>query len=82
MKTDNQKNLKNKKQKQPSEDISQYARYSGLAFQMIAAILLGLWIGMKIDEYMGNKTPVFTAISTVLFIFASLYLVIKSLPKS
>jgi len=49
---------------------------------MLAAILLGLWIGMKIDEYMGNNTPVFTAISTVLFIFASLYLVIKSLPKS
>jgi F0F1-type ATP synthase assembly protein I len=49
---------------------------------MLAAILLGLWIGMKIDEYMGNKNPVFTAISTVLFIFASLYLVIKSLPKS
>jgi len=49
---------------------------------MIAAILLGLWIGMKIDESMGNKTPIFTAIFTLLFIFASLYLIIKSLPKS
>jgi F0F1-type ATP synthase assembly protein I len=82
VKTDNQKNPKNKKQKQPPENYGHYARYSGLAFQMLAAILLGLWIGMKIDEYMGNKNPVFTAISTVLFIFASLYLVIKSLPKS
>jgi len=49
---------------------------------MIAAILLGLWIGMKIDDAMGNDTPVFTAITTVLFLCAILYLTIRSLTKS
>jgi len=48
---------------------------------MLAAILLGLWLGMKIDAWMGNETPVFTAISILLFLFASLYLTIISLPK-
>jgi len=49
---------------------------------MIAAILLGLWIGMKIDDAVGNDTPVFAAIVTVLFIFAILYLTIRNLTKS
>jgi F0F1-type ATP synthase assembly protein I len=62
--------------------IDQYARYSGLAFQMIAAILIGLWLGMKTDQWLNLKYPVFTAIFILLFIFASLYLLIRSLPKS
>jgi putative Mn2+ efflux pump MntP len=49
---------------------------------MIAAILLGLWIGQKIDNAMGNDTPVFTAITTVTFLLAILILVIRSLTKS
>lgn len=82
METDKKKE-KNKKNPRESESgLNQYVRYSGLAFQMVAAILIGLWIGMKIDKLLGNKTPIFTAITTVLFIFASLILIIKSLPKS
>jgi F0F1-type ATP synthase assembly protein I len=53
-----------------------------MAFQMIAAILLGLWIGMKIDDVMGNKTPVFAAITTLVFLLATLFLIIRSLTKS
>ncbi|MFC2125573.1 AtpZ/AtpI family protein [Bacteroidota bacterium] len=78
MKTESpKKNNSSKKQNQSRN----YARYSGLAFQMLASILIGLWLGMKVDEWMGNETPIFTAISILLFIFASLYLTIKSLPK-
>jgi preprotein translocase subunit SecG len=37
---------------------------------------------MKIDDAMGNDTPVFTAIVTVLFIIAILFLTIRNLTKS
>jgi F0F1-type ATP synthase assembly protein I len=81
--TDNPKKKKKKSQDSKLPDnLSQYSRYSGLAFQLIAAILLGLWIGMKIDDAMGNKTPVFTAITTVVFLLAALFLIIRSLTKS
>jgi F0F1-type ATP synthase assembly protein I len=53
-----------------------------MAFQLIAAILLGLWIGMKIDDALGYETPVFTAITTVVFLIATLILIIRTLTKT
>lgn len=53
-----------------------------MAFQMIAAILLGLWIGMQIDKALGKDTHVFTALTTLLFLLATLFLIIRSLTKS
>jgi F0F1-type ATP synthase assembly protein I len=53
-----------------------------MAFQMIAAILLGLWIGMKIDDALDNEKHVFTAITTLVFLLATLFLIIRSLTKS
>jgi len=53
-----------------------------MAFQMIAAILLGLWIGTKIDDALGNETHVFTALTTLVFLIATLFLIIRSLTKS
>jgi ATP synthase protein I len=61
---------------------NQYARYSGLGFQMIATILAGLWLGMKTDHWLGFKNPVFTVIFVLIFIIASLIILIKGLPKS
>ena len=80
-KTDNQKKKGSQKSKLP-DNLSQYSRYSGMAFQLIAAILLGLWIGMKIDDALGYETPVFTAITTVVFLIASLFLIIRTLTKT
>ena len=81
METGSQKNRLPKKSENDSQ-FNQYARYSGLAFQMIATILAGLWLGMKTDQWLGMKTPVFTVIFVLLFIIASLFLLIKGLPKS
>jgi len=49
---------------------------------MIAAILFGLWIGMKIDEYLGIENNIFTALTTLVFLLATLFLIIRSLTKS
>ena len=61
---------------------NQYIRYSGLAFQMLAIILLGLWLGLKTDHWLGMKQPVFTAVFILAFLIISLYLLIRSLHKS
>jgi len=48
-----------------------------MGFQMIAVILIFYWAGSKLDARSGNEKPVFTAILTVLGVFAGLYLVLK-----
>lgn len=56
-----------------------YARYSGMAFQLIAAILLGVFVGQKLDAYWQFKHAYMTALCAILFLFAGLYLVLKDL---
>lgn len=67
----------NKKGKQPNS----FLKYSGMATQMIVIILVGVFGGMKADEYFGNETPYLTAIFTVLSVFLSIYFVIKDFIK-
>ncbi len=61
--------------------LSDYAKYSGLAFQMLAAIALGVWGGMKLDKWTGWKFPVFTVVLPLVGIVSSIVLLIRSLPK-
>ncbi len=54
-----------------------FTRYSGMGFQMILIILLFYWAGSKLDERASNEKPVYTAILTVLGVFAGLYIVLR-----
>ncbi|MGD9328450.1 MAG: AtpZ/AtpI family protein [Cyclobacteriaceae bacterium] len=81
-KTDNPKKKKSSQKSRQPDNLRQYSKYSGMAFQMIAAILLGLWIGTKIDDALDNEKHVFTAITTLVFLLATLFLIIRSLTKS
>lgn len=57
--------------------LQSYARYSGIAFQMIAIILIFTWAGRKIDEhFLGGKT-VFIIILSLAGIAIALYVVLK-----
>jgi F0F1-type ATP synthase assembly protein I len=58
-----------------------YLKYSGLAFQMIGAMVLAAWAGTKLDETMGNKNPWMTIVLLVVAVVASMVLVIVSLNK-
>ena len=60
---------------------SSYAQYSSIAFQMLGTIGLGVWGGMKLDEWRGNQLPVWTIVLSLTAIGASLYLFIRGLPK-
>ena len=66
---------------QKHSQINEYVKYSGLAFQMAALILLGYWLGSKIDEWLNLSFPAFTIGLILAFLFTSFYSLIKSLPK-
>jgi len=55
-----------------------YAKFTGLAFQMIAIIGVMAYIGYKIDASAGHTTKWVTAAMSLIGVFISLYLVIRS----
>jgi F0F1-type ATP synthase assembly protein I len=73
------------KEKNPKETTSKgiknFARYSGMAFQMIGIILVTTWGGVKLDKLTGWKTPVFTIVLSLLGVFAAIYVSIKDFIK-
>jgi ATP synthase protein I len=54
-----------------------YARFSGIAFEMIAIIGLGTYGGMKLDEAYPNSYSLFTIICSLLSVGIAMYVVIK-----
>jgi F0F1-type ATP synthase assembly protein I len=64
------------------KNINNFARYSSVSFQMLATIGLFAFAGYKIDEYRHSKTPIFTAILSLIGVIISLYQVVKQLNKN
>jgi len=48
-----------------------------MGFQMIAIILLFYWAGSKLDQRAASEKPVYTAVLTLLGVFAGIYIVLK-----
>jgi len=77
-----QQKQKKKNQKEPSnKGLSNYARYTGIAFQMGVIIFLTTWGGIKLDDLIGFVNPVFTIILSLLGVFAAIYTAIKEFLK-
>jgi F0F1-type ATP synthase assembly protein I len=75
-------NTPDQKPKPSREDsIKPYLKYSGLAFQMIGAMVLAAFAGMKLDGYFQTQNPWFTIVLLVIAVVASMILVILSLNK-
>ncbi len=58
-----------------------YLKYSGLAFQLLAAVGLAAWGGIKLDKHLGNRFPFVTLLLVVLALVGSMFLLIRQLPK-
>ncbi len=54
-----------------------YLKYSNLGFQMLAAIIFPMLLGMKLDQYLDNKIPYAAGFMALLGVFTGLYLAIK-----
>ncbi|MEI7584690.1 AtpZ/AtpI family protein [Runella sp.] len=63
--------------KETSQGVSTFAKYSGLGFQMLATIGLGVYGGLKLDEWQQNKFPLWTLVLSLGSVAGSLYLLIK-----
>lgn len=64
--------------KKPSND---YLKYSGMAFQFLGAILIGVFIGQWLDKKFSTEKPVFTIALSLFFVIASLVLTVRNLLK-
>lgn len=65
--------LKRKKNK----PFNSYARFSGIAIQMIAIILVGTFVGVKLDEKHPNKHNLYTLGFTLSSVIISIVYVIR-----
>ena len=70
---------KKPKDKPRSNSYGDYARYSGIALQFIAIIVLSTWGGHWIDKQLTLKFPAFTLIFALSSAVIALYLLIKQL---
>ncbi|WP_428328487.1 AtpZ/AtpI family protein [Mucilaginibacter sp.] len=70
---------KNGQNDNKDEGVSSIAKFSGIAFQMIAVIGIFTYAGYKIDQAQNNTTKWFTAALSLIGVFVSLYIIIKSL---
>ncbi len=71
---------KNPKKSQ-NKGTNNYARFTGLAFQMLGIILVTVWGGTKLDKLTGWHTPVFTISPFAVGVFAAIYTAIKDFIK-
>ena len=59
-----------------------YAKYSALAFQMIAIILIGAFGGKALDNWINWEFPVFTLVLTLLSVIGSVFYGMRELFRS
>jgi ATP synthase protein I len=64
-----------------SDRLRAFAKYSGIAFQMLAIIGLSTWLGLWLDGHYHTHTPWFTIGLMLLGVFAALFQTIRSLTK-
>tara|TARA_R100000789_G_C2955746_1_gene136422 strand:+ start:74 stop:304 length:231 start_codon:yes stop_codon:yes gene_type:complete len=71
--------MSEEKEKEKKSLLKNWARLSGIAFQMGGTIFVCAWIGKKLDEKYATETNWFTLGFVLFGLAASLYLVLKQL---
>lgn len=64
--------------KPKKRNLNNYSRFSSIAFQMIAILLLGAFGGIKLDEWVGTS-PLFTVVLLLVALAGAMYIVIRKL---
>ncbi|MCK9218653.1 MAG: AtpZ/AtpI family protein [Bacteroidales bacterium] len=62
----------------PRKNLNDYARYSSMAIQMLVIILLGVFSGFKLDQWLHTK-PILTVILSISSVALSIFIVVKDL---
>lgn len=59
---------KSAKPDKPTLKDNSYLKYSGMAFQIIAYVVVGIFLGKKLDEYLQREDQLFTALLAIFFL--------------
>jgi len=73
--------MQEEQEEKAKRTMKEYARYSGIGFQMIAIILIALYLGIKLDEWLKMQFPLFTLVLTLAGVGLAMYVVIKEFVK-
>ena len=57
----------------------EFIKYTNIAFRMIAIILLGVYGGVKLDEYFELDVAVFTLILSLISVGVAMYVIISEI---
>lgn len=68
------------KKKRGTKPVKSWAKYTGLVFQGMAIIGLGVFGGIKLDQYL-HTDPIFTVTLSLLSVIAGIYVMIKDFIK-
>lgn len=62
---------------QPNSNFNKYLKYSGIAFQMVAVILGGVYLGKFLDQKFPNESAIYSVICIMIAVCLSILLAIK-----
>lgn len=65
----------------PGKPANDYARYSGIGFQMLFTILASVYAGTRLDKWLAMKFPAFTLVLTLGGVAMSMYIVIREFTR-
>ena len=65
------------KYQKPRKQVDDFIRYSSLAFEMIAIMGIGVFTGVKIDQWLSLAFPVFTLGLMILSVIGAIYYAIR-----
>ncbi|MFN5250274.1 MAG: AtpZ/AtpI family protein [Bacteroidota bacterium] len=54
-------------------------QYTGMGFQILAYILIFLWLGHMLDTWIVLKMPVFTVVMSLLGVIGAMFSIIRKL---
>ena len=61
--------------------LDNYTHYSSIAFEMLVIILIGVFGGIKLDDWIQLKFPVFTVVLSLSAVILAIYTVTRNLIK-
>ncbi len=67
------------KVKSQKKQVNKYVKFSGMAFQMLVIIIVGVVLGQWLDKKYPNENQLFTIIFSLLFVILALYYVVSKI---
>lgn len=55
-----------------------YVKYSGMAYQLFGLLALSIYLGIKLDAYLGNEKRYMTALICLIVLTGFLYNVVRT----